>query len=1675
MGACALELTLIPGTMVTHAAFASGAVAHAPAMRLQQLSRVLQFSSYTFDASVVEIFTTLMHGGCVCIPDDHTRLNNVSKAINEMHVDWTLLTPSFVQTVSPSDVPGLRTLVFGGEAVSQHHVSAWVDHVHLANAYGPSETAVIATVNSHVTRTSHPSNIGHAAGCHCFVVDQSNQDELVPVGAIGELLVVGNTLARGYLKDQEKTEQAFIASPQWLRQPKALSHIVGLSAYKTGDLVKYDSEGSLIYVGRKDNQTKVNGQRLELGEVEHHMGQVPGLQYGLATIPTKGPYGKKLVGVLVFKMPAEAYVSLDGLHTVTQEHAKPRICSARDCLTARLPPYMVPSSWIMFKEIPLLPSGKLDRRRITTWIENMPDDVFRMVSGIDCEDTEVHGSDLEEQLLSIWAKVLHLSPQQIGLDKNFLYVGGDSISALQVASQCRSQGLGVTVKDIIRCPSISDLATHVTLPQLNTQFSEEVEAPFELAPIQRLFFDWVGETYQHFNQSIALRLKKRMDVDTICHAVESLAKSHSMLRARFRKNDDGQWMQTLARDASDSLIFTSHSGTTSLEQMKPVVESSQSSLDIHNGPICAVNLFNSDESGFQVLSLIVHHLCVDVVSWGIILDDLERCLISPESMNQPSLSFQVWSRLQKQKAQSEEQQTLDLGAAMPAANFEFWNMTEASNPSGAAMKTGFRLDQQTTTNLSGPCNRSLDTELPDVILGAILHAFCRSFPGRQQPPAVFNEAHGREPWDASIDLSQTVGWFTTISPVFLPAEAATDDDIVKIIRWIKDQRRRTKDNGRPYFAHRMLTEDGQQQESAMEIAFNYLGQQKQFKKDTALLQPLDSLTSHADVGASVPRFALFEISASIADDRLEVSFQYPQAIQRREAVQSWASQIKTSLLQASQSLLNLEPQTTLSNFSLVPLIYNATKRIEARLPSIGVSSMTELEDIYGCTSMQQGIVLSQIKTPDQYMFNSIITVKSTDGSRIDSTRFAQAWGTVVQKHSALRTVFFESVTKDGLTDQAVLKKHNPRVQMLHSNVENAVQTLRDRPCISFSDPQPHHQLTICETNDGRILAKLELSHTICDGTSMPLLFQDLVQAYMAHPAPLKNALTYRDYVAYLQRTTREDDAAYWRRYLRDIEPCHFPALTDDTKGDRQLGQQRLELQCFSELQSFCTDHAITLSTALQFVWSLVLRAYTGSQNVCFGYLSSGRDVPIDGIERAVGLFISMLVCRVDCDDDMKISTGLEQIRDDYTQSMSHQGFSLGDMQHEMQLSGASLFNTAFTYQRRPSTALAEEQALTLELLDAHDPSEYDLTVNVEVHDNSAAVYFNFWTDFLCDSQARNVMDSFSQVLSSMIATDSPDRTVRMLDYCGASSKEQIVKWNNIPLPKISRCVHDVIIQQSQRLHISTPAVSCWDGDLTYSKLLFLSTRLAHQLSSLGVGPESYVPICFEKSSWAVVAMLGVLQAGGAFVPLEPSHPEKRLDFIIRDVGAQVILTSSKYRKRFADYHGVLTHVVDKGLERKTQGLFEDRVSPLTPSNAAYLIFTSGTTGLPKGTIISHQAFTTGATEHAPRILMRPTSRVLQFSNLCFDASIMEILSTLITGACVCIPKDEERMNDISGAIRRMSVTWTLLTPSVAEVLDPESVPTLKTLVTGGEAMQARHIAKWKGKASLVNAYGKSSL
>ncbi|PVH81870.1 nonribosomal peptide synthase [Cadophora sp. DSE1049] len=1654
------------GTILQHAAFCSGAAAHGPALGITSNSRVLQFASYTFDASLLEILTTLTLGGCVCVPSEDARLNNITEVINEMNITWTLLTPSFIQMVQPPAIPNLKTLVLGGEAMSQSHITTWADRLELINAYGPSEAAVVATVNSQMTMATDPNNMGRAVGGCSWIVDVTNWNRLAPVGSIGELVIDGPILAHGYLKNDAKTKEVFIEDPKWAQDGSHLPRRM----YRTGDLVKYTANGQLIFCGRRDMQTKIRGQRIELSEVEYHLREDVSIRHVLASVPKAGFCKGRLVVALSLQEGLAPTTATGDFRLVVHEGADFSLAAIKDRLCAHLPAYMIPSSWAVLQTLPLQASGKLDRRRIEQYLESMDEETFQQISDIASMEKEAQVTPVERQLREILGVILNLPARQIGLHQSFLHLGGDSISAMQVMSTCRSHGLGVTVKDIIQSKSISQLALLVTLPKEVVHQVEEVNKPFDLSPIQRLYFECVGEKIGHFNQSILVRLVQPTSAERLSAALDYIVKTHSMLRARFHKNDTGTWQQQIT-DVPRSHIFRVHE--ISEGEIPVLLRKSQGLLDISNGPVFVADLFQTSSSEEQILSLVAHHLVIDVVSWRIILQDLEDLLSPGAAALQTSLPFQTWSHLQLEQAHREDHPAISFLEDISTADFAYWDMSNRPNLSGDVAEDGFELDAEASLSLLTTCHESMQTEPIDVFLATVLQSFRKVFPGRSSVPAIYNEGHGREPWAGSkFDISRTVGWFTTMCPIFLPIIIDGDCELMNTIRWVKDLRRRIPDKGRPYFARRLLTEDGKRRFSnhwPMEMTFNYLGKLQQLERKDALFQPVEAMTNtEFDIGQDVPRFALFEISASVTNGVVRMSFSYNKNMKRQAKIRRWIMECQRLLQDAIKRLVQMKPEQSLCDFPRLPLAYNGISKLVEKLPLLGVRSLAEVEDVYPSSPVQQGMLLAQLKSPELYAYCSIFEARTNDGQEVDARHLAEAWQAVVDQHSVLRTIFIESICHEGLNDQVVLKDKTARVAWLECSHSEVKHVFSNQSPINFRDMQPPHRLSFCKTDRG-LFCKLEVSHTICDGTSIPILLRGLSASYT------RSATTkprYSEYISYIQGRSQDDDINYWKAYLSGVEPCHISPLNDGMNLPKELRSRIFSVMNTSRLKAFCSQNGVTLSNALQLAWALILRIYTGSDEVCFGYLSSGRDAPISGIQdEAIGAFINMLTCRLNLTSSTLLHQAIQTVQTDFINGMSHQSVSLATIQHELQLSSTSLFNTAFTFQKRTINDPVSSSSIYFNLIEAHDPSEYDITVNIEALESEVEVHFGYWTTTLSEPQADNMAHTFEHVLDVIISQDSINKRLCDLDFMSDHSRQQIMNWNASLPVSVENCVHDMIHDQVSNRPPSTHAFCAWDGNFTYADLDALSTQLAIHLIELGVDSTTYVPLCFEKSAWNIVAMIAVLKAGAAFVPLDYTHPEARLKNFIDDAQGTLVLCSAQNFEKISNV-AKRTLVVDLQFINQLEYNPSTAMFPLVSvDDPTYMIFTSGTTGRPKGTIIEHAAFCTSAVEHAKAMKIGPDSRVFQFASHTFDASVMEILTALIVGATVCVPSEQDRMNDIPGAIRRMGVTWTLLTPSVASTLSPKSVPCLKTLVTGGEKMSSDHIAKWKGHCSLINAYG----
>ena len=1315
------------GCLIEHSAFCSGSLQHAAKACINSSSRVLQLASFVFDVSILEILTSLISGACICLPSTPAMMLGPAHLINDMEISWAFLTPSLAKMIKPSDIPNLKTLALGGEPLAKTDVETWAGHLQLINGYGPSECSIAATGNTHMTPDTDPANIGWPVGGLCWVVDADDHNKLVPIGGVGELLIEGPILARGYLKNQAKTDEVFIERPTWGPETNA-GKVRRL--YKTGDLAKFNPDGSIHFVGRKDTQVKLRGLRIELGEIEHHIANHDHVEHKMVILPKTGFLKERLVAVVsLSQLSSSTAAAADSnilmLRGDNKAEADSQVSAIRTHLAGRVPEYMVPETWVVLEKFPLLLSGKLNRSLVQKWIIEVDEATYAEIADLKLQDGEEdeEATLLESQIKELYATVLNLPIAHIRLSRSFLSLGGDSITAMQVMSRCRAAGIAVTVKDLLRSKSISELALCAGIAGQSIYSKEEsLDTDFDLSPVQRMYFHLApGNTDAtrdaHFNQSFFLRLTRPVSEQDLEAALELLVSQHSMLRARFDQKADGKWMQRVLSEVAGAYNFAAYSVETE-QDAAPIMAATQLSLNIRKGPVFAVNLFQTAHEG-QLLLLVAHHVMIDLVSWRTILRDLEEVLTTGALKAEKPIPFQNWLQLQAQHEAQRQDLSTALPFQIPAPNFEYWGMLGKSNNIGDTMEQRFQLDQESTARLLGEsCHTALRTEPLHLLMSALIHSFRNTFSDRQLP-ALFREGHGREPWDDELDVSETIGWFTTMYPLYV--EPQKEDDIIQIIKRVKDTSHIVPDNGRPYFASRYLHEAGIEafgDHEQVEISFDYLGLYQQLERPDALLQQVPGYEATAgDVGRDVPRFSLVEITAEMILGQMQLSFVFNRHMKNQAGLKAWIQTCKQSLVSATQKLIGLERQRTLADFPLLSLTYDGLDELlNHRLHQVGISDVESVENIYPCSPMQHGLLIAQSRSANgfyEYYHTMKVAAREIGGS-VNVDRLQKAWEKVVQRHSSLRTVFIESVGNDGLFDQLVLKKISPRIQIFDCEDDRVDDIFNSQEAIVFRNNEAPHRLTLCKSTTGAVFCRLDINHAIVDGSSIANIVGDLVLAYDGKIS-LQPGFPFETYIAYILKHPAASTLNFWVEHLSGVKPCLFPAmalLEDASDPKKQLKCVNLDLGMLpATLTGFCAEHNVTLVNLFQLAWGLVLRAYTDSEDVCFGYLSTGRDASVNGsIEEGVGAFITMLICRLDLRDAPSLGELLEKVADDFTRSLPNQYCDLASIQHSLSLAGQPLFNTIMSFHRDDELELFEESSIKIEGLDGHDPTEVSLFV-----------------------------------------------------------------------------------------------------------------------------------------------------------------------------------------------------------------------------------------------------------------------------------------------------------------------------------------------------------------------------
>ncbi|CAJ0555335.1 Ff.00g054000.m01.CDS01 [Fusarium sp. VM40] len=645
------------GIMIEHRAFSSCAIKFGPALGITSNTRALQFGSHAFGACILEIMTTLIHGGCVCIPSDDDRMNNVPEFINRTNVNWVMATPSYMGTFQPEVVPGLKTLVLVGEQMSASVNEVWAPRVQLLNGYGQSESSSICCVAKISPGSSEPNNIGHAVGAHSWIVDPEDPNRLAPIGAIGELVIESVGIARDYIVAPPQDKSPFIkTAPTWYPSKQLPD---GFKIYRAGDLACYASDGSIVCLGRMDSQVKIRGQRVELGAVETHLRQQMPDDMTIVVEAVKFSDASSTTVLTAFLIDAAE----KNTHILDQRAT--REINAK--MEQVLPRHSIPASYISMSDLPQTATGKVDRRRLRIMGSKILSRKTHSTPSQQTQTTISSGTDTETKLESIWITSLDLEPGSANMSATFFEMGGNSIIAIKMVNMARSNGIELKVSDIYQNPTLDGLKAVVigsSLPySLIPKVTREGSVSEQSYAQNRMWFlDQLSEGASWYLIPYAVRMRGPVDVDALTRALLALEQRHETLRTTF-ENQDGVGVQIIHDRLSKELqVIDALDGDEGGIKTLYKVETTTFDITSEAGWSSTLIRLGKDD---HILSIVMHHIISDGWSIDVLRRELIQLYAAALQGKDPSFAltplpiqysdFAVWQKQDAQAAEHEKQ------------------------------------------------------------------------------------------------------------------------------------------------------------------------------------------------------------------------------------------------------------------------------------------------------------------------------------------------------------------------------------------------------------------------------------------------------------------------------------------------------------------------------------------------------------------------------------------------------------------------------------------------------------------------------------------------------------------------------------------------------------------------------------------------------------------------------------------------------------------------------------------------------------------------------------------------------------------------------------------------------------------------------------------------------------
>ncbi|MEV0617683.1 amino acid adenylation domain-containing protein [Nonomuraea sp. NPDC050404] len=1561
-----------------------------------------------FDLTVTTTLACLALGGRVAVhPDDARDVDSYLRFLVEHGVTAVKLTPGYFALVAGAlHETGVRTVILGGEKLGR----AVLDRIRtrpgqeltVYDEYGPTEATVGACAAVvHPLPAGGTPNIGRLYGNYQgHVLD----DHLRPVkvGEAGELYIGGIGLARGYLDRPELTAERF---------PDRDARV-----YRTGDLVRWLPGGELEYLGRNDDQVKIRGFRVEPGEVEHAVEGYGDVERAVVTA--------RAAGLVAYVVAGEFGCSQEAL---------------ADHLRERLPDYLLPCAYVFLDDLPLTPNGKVDRAALP--------EPERTRAG----EHVAPRTDLERTVTELWTELLGRDGRPIGVTDDFFHLGGDSIVAIQLLGRLRQRlGVHVPVHELLSRTTVERFCEFLRgrLTERPGPAGEADPAVGEvpLLPIQEWFFRSAFARQDHWNQAFLIATPK-LDVDRLRACVRELGNRHGAFRLRYRR--DPEVVQYYADDYRPTELVVG--SATGVEDVQDLLTAWQADFALDDGPVYRIGYLDGPADGGGRVFVACHHLMIDAVSWRVLAEDLEA-LYHGRSLPPAGSTYRQWAAAVRRYAGTHPAER-DHWQVEQADNDALRRLVESDDTRTLSRLTLGRDDTERLLN----CHRAYRTQINDVLLAAFAHALT-DLTGEPVNRIVL-EGHGREEIEPGLDVGRTVGWFTTMFPVAL----RTGADRLATLRGTKEMLRAIPAKGLGYGALH-----GYHDDRLPRINFNYLGR-LDAEQATADAWRLTREPSGQAVHPANRDHNILTINGWIAGGRLCFTIANKLG---QEAGDRLARRYERHLVELAGEL-SAAPRGRLTP-SDVGHVVSAECLDE-------LQAEREIEGVLPANSLQQGFIYQAVahgRDDGAYdgAYDDAYTVQMTweYATRIDADALREAWTGAQRAFPALRLRF-------GWREEPVqIIDADATVDWRHSDLsgepEDAVARLREADRREPYDLRsgPLFRVYLVKLGPDRFHCLFSHHHSILDGWSNTILLSRVHESYEALVAGLPAGIAPDRGYFTGQRYLREHRRELRRPYdgHMDLQGLLRPDAraaglrVGETRRVRDMREVSFTVsgERFAALRRFARDSAVTLNAVLLYVWHKSLACYAGTKQTITGVVLSGRGIPVDDIDTAVGLFINTLPLIVPHGEETVLD-GIREVQRRINELNEHSTVNLADL-HQ---GAGRLFDTLFIYENWPKISPGGWQSrLAVRMGGEYEKLDYPLSVIVSEVPGNIRFRLAYAAELFDARPMTDLLDMQRHLLEEVLA--GGERRWRELALLPRARHRELTAALNPatePLPPARTLVE--AFEEQVRRHPDRSAVTSGGVTLTYAVLDERANRLAGLLADKGVQPEELVVLCLGKGLDLIVSILAVLKARAAYVLTDPAYPDSRISYILRDTAARLVITTGRHLDRL----GGPEHVLALDAPHVRDALAA--ASPAAPGTYApvdalmYVLYTSGTTGAPKGVMIEHRAYAqTIAALRARYFAGLETVSTCSLTNHVFDIFGLEYGLPLWTGGSVELAAGLPARLDCGG------LGFVQLTPSVCDVMLDRlvNVPDDLLLLVGGERLPKELLERVLAKpVDLVNVYG----